>query len=251
MGHYDELGNETGVDWYYIHDEDEKLRKRNKQLDAEEVLRRRQNAIEKYNGKDKDRDYLNDGTEIEVGTHDLNDRPLHKPIKRFGPSTPGSAYVGKGGIQFNYDNSIIDLNVRSGNRTIGGVHKMKEPKTMRLDVDFGHKHNHINTSGGFKINLDVHPERHRLNTDRVKPLAIKGVLNKMNDAAKSGVKQSVKQQARKNKDDIDDLSSRLSHFVKKQNKKSGGVSLGAGDLDFSHVGITKELKIKKNRGVII
>jgi len=224
-----------------------KRKRRNLDLDIAEQLRKKHDGIERWEGHDVDKDLLDDGMEIQTGLHTERNVPLHKPIKRFGPTTRGSAYVGKGSIVFEYDNSIIDMRVKPSHSVIGGVHRMKTPFSgtgkMKTSVDFGEKHNHVNKIGGFKIDLDVHPEAFRMNTDKIKNVGIRKLKVQERDPRK-GIRSEIKE----GRDDVNDLSQRLSGFVKKQ-KKSGGVDIiGGKNLDFSLVGITKPVQKKKIRG---
>lgn len=226
-----------------------KRKKQNLDIDIANRIRRKNEAIEEWEGHDADRDLRDDGFEISTNLHNSENEPMHRPIKRFGPTTRGSAYVGGGGIQFSYDNSIIDMRVRPTNSVVGGVHRMKTPfkgtGKMKTSVDFGERHNHVNKIGSFKIDLDVHPEAFRMNTDKIKNVGIRKLkMEKRNPQKK------IRSEIREGRDDVDDLSQRLSGFVKKQ-KKSGGVDIiGGKNLDFSHVGITTGL-IKKKKGGLL
>lgn len=234
------------------------------EADGQELMRKRRRAIDQYRNVDRDRDALSDGMEIQVGLHSAeSNKPLHKPINRAGLSTPGPAFAGGGGIQFPYDSSIISLSVKPTHSVVGGDHKMKTPKPMKLSVDFGTKMDHISSpKGGFNVDFgSVHPERHRLDTGKIKRLEISQTIQKINNVAdghhkkmsafekKYSAENSMKREGKENKDDIKDLSLRLSGFIKKQKRKSSGVDLiGGKNLDFSHIGITTGLANKKKKG---
>jgi hypothetical protein len=152
------------------------------------------------------------------------DLPKEEPkiTRRFGPSTPGSAQVHSGrGIVFRYNHDIIDLHVRPINN-VGGVHRMNEPKPMKLIVDMDHgKHD----ASKHQMDYDLHPEKHQIHTEKIKP--IKGIPKNT-----------------KNKEEIKNLSLRLTNFNKSQ-KNTMGMALSitpAKKLDFSHVGITTGIK---------
>jgi hypothetical protein len=202
-----------------------------------------------------------DKIDVAAGLHEIDNISLEKPmLRRKGLSTPGTAYVSNGGIQFNYDHSIVDLRLKS-HKTVNGVHHMKTPKPMKLSVDFGNKHSHVS---GFEINVDVNPQNFRLDHKKIKDVKIAGVMTKMNTVAERH-KQKInsfgtsfnketllKSSEKKNKEEINDLSKRLSGFIhsQKKQKKENGVKLTAGNnLDFSIVGITTGLLGKKKRGV--
>jgi hypothetical protein len=228
-------------DYIFVH-EGEQQRRKAEDLDIkeQEFLRKKRLAAQKYHGMDTDKDHFDDGAEIyPLGLH--NEQNKH--IKRLGPSTKGSAYVANGGIQFDYDNSIINLKVKPTHSVIGGVHKMKSPRPMKLSVDYGDKHSHINSMAGFSINLDVHPEKFCMNTDKIKSAGLRKLK-----VVKKSPKNGIKAKARENREDINELSQRLSGFVKKQKKSSSIDLVGGKNLDFSHVGITSGLNNKKKRG---
>lgn len=224
-----------------------KRRRDNLNLDISNQQRKKREAEVKWDGHDEDRDGFNDGGgsgEIAIGTHNLKNVPQHKPILRRGPTTQGSAYAGGGSIVFDYDDSIIDLNINRSHSVIGGVHKMNTPKKMKLTVDYGDKHHHVNSMSGFKIDLDCHPELFRMNTNMIKPVGYKNVK-----VVKKSPKQGIKSEAKKDRSDINELSTRLSGFVKKQKKSDTGIDLiGGKNLDFSHVGISTGLIGKKKKG---
>lgn len=129
-------------------------------------LKRRRNAINQYDGMDSDRDRLNDGMEVQASLHDYENRPLHKPIKRFGPSTPGTAQVHSGGIQWDWDDSIISLKVKP-RKSPGKPYHMPTPKTMKLSVNMG---NGGHDQSKYKMNASVAPHLHTLDDSKIPKL---------------------------------------------------------------------------------
>ena len=170
---------------------------------------KRRKTIQQYEGQDVDRDSLNDAREIEVGLHDERNKPLH----RMGPTTPGSATVLKGrGVVFDWDHSILNLKVH-GSENVGGVHRMHEPRKMKLSVNIGGNHD----KSRYSMDLNVRPEKYHLKSENIKP--IKG------------------------------LAARSEEFAKRQKKKTSLTP--AKTLNFSHIGITTRLHKKKLKGVQI
>lgn len=180
------------------------------------------------NRQDTDHDSLNDNMEQSVGLHDKQNRPLH----RLGPNTPGPAKVRRNGIDFPYDDSIISLSVKPRDRTCG-KYSMPTPKKMKLSINMGGNHD----QSGFKINMGTtSPHKHTLNDSKIKTIGISKAVNPVS---------AIKKSASKNKNEIGNLSFRLSGFITGQ-KRSSSVSLSSADrLDFSHVGI-----VKRNKKVI-
>ena len=124
-------------------------------------LKKRSDAINRYDGKDADFDKINDGMEIQEGLHDTQNKPLH----RLGPSTPGSAKVTRNGVEFDFDNSIIDLRVRKGGKS-GGKYTMPTPKKMKLSVNMGGNHD----QSGFRIDSNLSPHKHTLNDSKIQKI---------------------------------------------------------------------------------
>lgn len=187
-----------------------------------ELRKKHSRAIKKYTGKNQDRDMFDDGMEIQVGTHNDENVPQHRLVKRYGPQTPGSARVVRGrGIEFNYDNDIIDLRIKPTGKTIGGKPIMRSPKKMNLSVDFGDV-SHVNKAGGYKMNINVHPEMHRLDDSKIKKIGIMG----------------IKKQVEGEKKGVESVVGGLSNLTKSKKKRPVIDLPGAKNLDFSHVGIT-------------
>jgi hypothetical protein len=247
----------------------ERSKRKKKMLELEEPLddlNTRRRAAQKYKGMDTDKDNFDDGAEIyPLGVHTTD----NKHIERLGPTTPGKAFVSgsTGMIRFPYDNSMVSLEVKGTRKTIGEVHKMKEPRKMRLQVDFGNMHNHTNSKGGFKVNIpDVYPDKYRMGDGKIggtlPNMNINGVLGKIDGCSKQHSKKmddfSKKfssriggKESKSDTSDINDLSKRLSNFVHGQKSKPkkvsfGNLDIGASNLNFEAVGIKK----KKTGGII-
>jgi hypothetical protein len=206
-------------------------------LIKDNMMKKKQAAIAKYTGKNTDKDYWDDGAEIQTGLHSTENVPQHQ-INRPGPTTPrrGTAKVIRGrGIVFDWDSDIIDLSVRSTGKTIGGRPIMKSPKTMKLTVPLGDRFSHVTKAGGFKLDVkNPSPEKHKLDDSRLKNIGVKGI----NEVVK------------KDKDAVDSLSSRLSNFVNPGKRVKKVDVPGATNLNFSHVGITSGLNKKKIRRLL-
>jgi hypothetical protein len=198
----------------------------------EDLMRKRRAAIAKYTGKNQDRDMFDDGMEIQVGTHNEDNIPQHKILKRFGPATRGTAKVVRGrGVVFDYDNDIIDLRVRPTHKTIGGKPIMKTPKTMKLSVDFGDQFNHVNKAGSYKMNINVHPEKHRLDDSKIKKIGVMGIRKQV-EGEKNGLKV---------------LEGGITNMGKMKRKMPSVDMFKGTQLDFSSVGISTGLIGKKGR----
>lgn len=124
---------------------------------------KKRKAMDKYEGKDADFDYLNDSREIEAGTHSFDNKPLHRIN---GPHSPGNAKVTRNGIEFDYDHGISDLHVRPRKSTLSPdkPYHLPTPKKMKLTVDMGGNHD----QSKFKINMNVSPHLHKLDDSKIK-----------------------------------------------------------------------------------
>ncbi len=250
------------LDSDYLFLEGEKKRRPDNKRSEIGVLAKRHAAIERYEGHDDDKDFLDDGAEIQSSLHNLRNEPLHKPLNRLGPSTPGKAFVSSsnGQIQWGYDNSRIDLRVKPIHAMKNGVHTMKSPKPFKLSINLASKVDHITSGKGFSIDLNVNPQNYRMGNGKinggVKNLKISSVLENINRVAdghhkkmdtfskKYSAEYSVGRKERKrDHKEINDLGRRLAGFVHQtsQKKKSSEI-IGASSLDFSIVGINPKKK---------
>jgi len=241
--------NTSDNNWIFLEDQEKKKyesdeiallkkKRRNIDIDIANQLQKRRDAAQRWDGHDEDKDILNDGMEISSSLHDVYNKPQHQ-INRPGPTTPksGTAKVIKGrGLVFDWDNDIVDLRMkRSENRTIGGKPMMRTPKPMKLTVNLGDQFAHVNKMGGFKMNIkNPRPEKHTLDDSKLKNIGIAG----------------INREAKKDKEEVNSLSSRLANMIK-PHKKSGKFEIpGAKNLDFALVGKTEGLNKKKVRRLL-
>lgn len=204
---------------------------------VKEGLEKQRKAMRKYRG-DSDRDSISDPTEISIGLHDSQNNPQHQ-IKRYGPTTPGSARAVKGrGIEFDYDNDIIDLRVHPFKRGVGKPYTMPSPKPFKLDIDFGTSHMHVNNPGGYKMrDLNLHPEKHSLEIKGIKGIGFTNTI--------SPEKKKTFLSVDDKKYGINKLGKNLSESAKRQKPGNGTHLIGIGDLNFEIVGLTPSLRKKK------
>jgi hypothetical protein len=137
--------------------------------DITAIMGRKRRAVQRYSGRDDDKDFLDDGREIDAGGHSFKNKPYHRLN---GPSTPGPMHSGPRGAVVPYSSHVIDLGVGGqSTKNIGKPYTMPTPKKMKLTVPMGDTGKHDQSK--FKVNIaKISPHKHTLDDSKIKNIGI-------------------------------------------------------------------------------